>query len=123
MLTHVKLSYEAGDIVVFEVLGEQLLGKPLLIQNAEVLTILGNKQRDKSENKHSFPTVLLRSQCRNSTEIDPAMGKSTALTKGVVCVNTWDRKVRIQNDSYRAHSSECCLFGGCCLLETPKFSS
>lgn len=45
MLTHVKLSYEAGDIVVFEVLGEQLLGKPLFIQNAEILTILGNKQK------------------------------------------------------------------------------
>lgn len=45
MLTHVELPYEAGDIVVFEVLGEQLLGKPLLIQNAEILTILGNKQK------------------------------------------------------------------------------
>lgn len=43
MLTHVELSDEAGDVVVFEVLGEQLLGKPLLIQYAEVLTILGNK--------------------------------------------------------------------------------
>lgn len=45
MLTHVELPYEAGDIVVFEVLGEQLLGKPLLIQNAEILAILGNKQK------------------------------------------------------------------------------
>lgn len=45
MLTHVELSDEAGDVVVFEVLGEQLLGKPLLIQDAEVLAILGNKRQ------------------------------------------------------------------------------
>lgn len=45
MLTHVQLSYEAGDIVVFEVLWEQLLSEPLLIQYTEVLTILGNEQK------------------------------------------------------------------------------
>lgn len=45
MLTHVQLSYETGDIVVFEVLREQLLSKPLLIQYTEVLTILGSKQQ------------------------------------------------------------------------------
>lgn len=45
MLTHVQLSYETGDIVVFEVLREQLLSKPLLIQYTEVLAILGSKQK------------------------------------------------------------------------------
>lgn len=67
MLTHVKLSYEAGDIVVFEVLGEQLLGKPLLIQNAEILTILGNKQKQQLENKFISSKVLLICQDDKST--------------------------------------------------------
>lgn len=68
MLTHVELPYEAGDIVVFEVLGEQLLGKPLLIQNAEILAILGNKQKYELVNKHSFSNVLLSNEDHKSAE-------------------------------------------------------
>lgn len=81
MLTHVKLSYEAGDIVVFEVLGEQLLGKPLLIQDAEVLTILGNKQKQLLENKHRFSEVLLISQDHKSEAV-PTTGKGKTRSKG-----------------------------------------
>lgn len=82
MLTHVKLSYEARDIVVFEVLGEQLLGKPLLIQNAEVLAILGDKQKQQLENKHNFSKVLLVSQDHKSTETVPTTGKGKTLSRG-----------------------------------------
>jgi len=71
---------------VFEVLGEQLLGKPLLIQNAEVLTVLGNKQKPGSENRHDSSTVLLRSQDHKSTE----MGKGKTLSDGnCLCERFW----------------------------------